>query len=100
MSSGVSELYSGTTELSKGITELNNQTSNLDIEVTEQINEMIDDLDGTSDEIVSFVSEQNINVDSVQFVIKTPAIENKNIIEDEEQEETLSFWEKLINLFK
>ena len=61
---------------------------------------MIDDLDGTSDEIVSFVSEQNTNVDSVQFVIKTPAIENKKIIEDEEQEETLSFWEKLINLFK
>lgn len=100
MSIGLSELYSGTTELSKGTTELNNQTSNLDIEVTEQINEMIDDLDGTSDEIVSFVSEQNINVDSVQFVIKTPVIENKNIIEDEEQEETLSFWEKLINLFK
>lgn len=100
LSIGLSELYSGTTELSKGTTELNNQTSNLDIEVTEQINEMIDDLDGTSDEIVSFVSEQNINVDSVQFVIKTPVIENKNIIEDEEQEETLSFWEKLINLFK
>lgn len=100
LSIGLSELYSGTTELSKGTTELNNQTSNLDIEVTDQINEMIDDLDGTSDEIVSFVSEQNINVDSVQFVIKTPVIENKNIIEDEEQEETLSFWEKLINLFK
>ncbi len=100
LSIGLSELYSGTTELSKGTTELNNQTSNLDIEVTDQINEMIDDLDGTSDEIVSFVSEQNTNVDSVQFVIKTPAIENKNIIEDEEQEETLSFWEKLINLFK
>lgn len=100
LSSGVLELYNGTTELSNGTIELNDKTANLDTEVTDQINEMVDNLDGTSDEIVSFVSNKNTDVDSVQFVIKTPAIENIKVEKAEDKEETLSFWEKIINLFR
>lgn len=57
-------------------------------------------LDGTSDEIVSFTSEKNTNVQSVQFVIKTPEIKKATIevLKDEEKSPTL--WERIINLFK
>ncbi|WP_042398331.1 hypothetical protein [Clostridium saudiense] len=100
LSSGVAELKGGTTELSNGTTELNDKTANLDTEITDEIDKMVDNLDGTSDEIVSFTSEKNTNVQSVQFVIKTPEIKKATIevLKDEEKSPTL--WERIINLFK
>ena len=64
------------------------------------IDKMVDNLDGTSDEIVSFTSEKNTNVQSVQFVIKMPEIKKATIevLKDEEKSPTL--WERIINLFK
>lgn len=100
LSSGVAELKGGTTELSNGTTELNDKTANLDTEITDEIDKMVDNLDGTSDEIVSFTSEKNTNVQSVQFLIKTPEIKKATIevLKDEEKSPTL--WERIINLFK
>ena len=52
-------------------------------------------------ETVSFVSEKNTNIESVLFVIKTPAIQKEEVKEEtvtEEKKET--FWEKLVGLFK
>lgn len=51
-------------------------------------------------EIRSFVSEKNTNVESLQFVIKTGAIEKPEVVqtvEDETQE--LNLWEKFLRLF-
>ena len=49
---------------------------------------------------VSFVSDKNTNVDSVLFVMKTPAIEvpeEEEVVESEP--EATGFWQKLLNLF-
>lgn len=100
LSSGVSDLYSGTTELSNGTLTLNDKTSNLDIEITNEVNKIIDNLDGTSDEIISFVSKKNTSINSVQFVIKTPTIESKKLSNIEPVSATLSLWQKIVNLFK
>lgn len=51
-------------------------------------------------EIRSFVSEKNTNVESVQFVIKTEAIEKPEVVQTVEDEpQQLSLWEKFLKLF-
>lgn len=51
-------------------------------------------------EIRSFVSEKNTNVESLQFVIKTEAIEKPEVVQTVEDEpQQLSFWEKFLKLF-
>ena len=98
--SGTETLADKTTELSEGTTELNNQTSDLDTQVTDKINNMVDELSGNSDEVISFVSNKNTNVKSVQFVIKTPEIQKEEVEYTETAEESLTLWEKILNLFK
>ena len=59
---------------------------------------ILDSLQGSS-EIISFVSKKT-DVESVQFVIKTQAIEfHASDTVQEEAEEYLSFWQKLLRLF-
>ncbi len=51
-------------------------------------------------EIRSFVSEKNTNVESVQFVIKTGAIEKPEVVQTVEDEpQQMSLWEKFLKLF-
>ena len=55
---------------------------------------------GGDAEIVSFVSDKNTHVGSVQFVIKTAAIEKAEAAESAAAEEApLTFWQKLLHLF-
>ena len=96
---GVSSLYEGTTKLSDGTGELNDKTSNLDGEINDEVDGMVSELTGNLEEVISFVSEKNTNVESVQFVIKTPAIEKEEVEIIEEKTETLSIWQRLKNLF-
>ena len=86
---GTSSLYDGTVELVDGSLELNdgtkdmykgtkkfyNRTKDMDAEIEDTIDETIEDLTGTQVETVSFVSEKNKDIKSVQFVLKTPVIE-------------------------
>lgn len=105
---GTADLYDGALKLDDGINELSDgtqefydQTSDMDEKVQDKIDTMLDSLSGSDDEIVSFVSNKNTNVQSVQFVIKTDAIEKAEVEQvTEETTEKLSFWEKLVNLFK
>lgn len=99
LNSGVSSLYEGTTKLSDGTGELNDKTSNLDGEINDEVDGMVSELTGNLEEVVSFVSEKNTNVESVQFVIKTPAIEKEEVEIIEEKTETLSIWQRFIKLF-
>ena len=56
---------------------------------------------GSDSETESFVSEKNENVTSVQFVIKTDAVEiPKDEPVKEEKKEKVSFWQKIVRLFK
>ncbi|MBA4699571.1 MAG: hypothetical protein H2212_09050 [Ruminococcus sp.] len=53
----------------------------MDTQVEDSIDEMIASISGEETEIVSFVSEKNKKVESVQFVIKTAAIEKEDVAE-------------------
>ncbi len=96
----MNELYEGTIELTDGTTELRSKTSDLDTQIEDKINEMISSVQGERTEIKSFTSEKNANIKSVQFVIKTDAIEKTEIISKPVTvEESLNFWQKLLRLF-
>lgn len=107
LSSGSAELYDGIVslcngafDLSNGTNELNSQTSTMDKELQSQIDEILSSIEGEKTETVSFVSGKNTDVDSVQFVIKTTAIEEEKSEEIiEKPKSAQSFWRKLIQLF-
>ena len=102
----VGQLNSKTGALADGAQTLHNgtetfaeQTSGIDGMVDEQIQNVMGSLTG-GEEIQSFVSEKNTNVDSLQFVIKTAAIEKaEETIVEEPPVVKRSFWQKLLHLF-
>lgn len=97
---GIDTLYDGTSELYDGTDEFYDKTSTMDTQVEDSIDEMISSISGDDSEPVSFVSDKNTNVKSVQFVIKTSAIEKPEAeVEEEAPAENTSFWVKLKNLF-
>jgi putative membrane protein len=101
MLDGAQELYDGTVDLKDGTTEFRDKTDNLDQELKDKINDAIQDMLGGDFTTKSFVSEQNTNVQSVQFVIRTDSIQNDEADEAPAEEPVvLSFWQKLIQLFK
>ena len=75
----------------------------MDIQVEDKIDDMLSSITGDEDaDVTSFVSDKNNNVTSVQFVIKTAAIE---IPEDGDDEDNVTddtktgFIDKLLALF-
>lgn len=107
LKSGTGELHQGAVTLSNGSKELKDgtqefydQTDGMDTKIEATMNEMIDSLTGGDSETESFVSEKNGNIDSVQFVIKTDAIEKKEKEKKvEKKAEETSVVEKFRNLF-
>lgn len=107
LSSGSSELYDGiislcdgAKELNAGTSELNAETSKMDTEIQDKIDEILSSIEGEETETKSFVSEKNTNVDNVQFVIKTAAIEKEEIkVEEKEQTKSKTLWQKFTQLF-
>lgn len=97
---GISSLCDGTAELSDGTKEFYEQASDAHSTADEKIDEILASIKGGDGDPYSFVSSKNTNVSSVQFVIKTDAIEKpeEKKVEKEGTEET-SFWDKLVNLF-
>lgn len=101
---GSGELLEGAQILIDGTGELSTEVDKIDTDIAGVVQEKIDVVMseyGNADFIpVSFVSEKNTNVESVQFVIQTETIE---VIEEElevvEVDEKKSFWEKLLALF-
>lgn len=97
---GTVKLYDGTVELTDGTFEFRDKTSHLDQDLRDKINEAIADLLGGDFKVVSFVSDKNTQVESVQFVIKTPSIGgDDNAWAEPVVEEKLTFWQKLLRLF-
>ena len=97
---GIVELYDGTVELTDGTGEMRDETDGMDDKINDKIDEMLESITGDNTEIVSFVSDKNINVESVQFVIQTEAVEVEEAVTVEsDATETLSFWQKLLKLF-
>lgn len=98
--SGVSKLYSGTGELKSGTGEFKDKTANLDTQVNQQIDNLLAELKGDSGKQISYVSSENTNVKSVQFVIKTASIDVKKApITTEAKPKEMTVWQKFLNLF-
>ena len=96
---GVDSAASGAATLHNGTETFAEQTSGIDGMVDEQIQNVMGSLTG-GEEIQSFVSEKNTNVDSLQFVIKTAAIEKaEETIVEETPAVKRNFWQKLLHLF-
>ena len=100
LNNAVNELYGGTKKLSSGTSEFVDKTSDMDTQISDEIDSVTSSVTGDDDEVTSFVSDKNTNVDSVQFVIKTAAIEKAEAVVSEAVEEApLTFWQKLLRLF-
>ena len=104
---GTADLYDGIVSLDDGAKELNDgtkefyeKTDGMDSEIEGKIDDMLNTISRSDAEIRSFVSEKNTNVESVQFVIKTGAIEKPEAVQTVEAEpQQLSLWEKFLRLF-
>lgn len=98
---GTTDLYTGTEALADGTTEFKEKTDNLDEEVQNEIDATLLEIMGDVSETISFVSDKNTNVESVQFVLKTNAIEIKGEAEElvEEKVREVRFWDKFKSLF-
>lgn len=100
LNDAVGKLVGGTETLSDGTSEFAEKTSDMDTQIGDEIDSMTSSVTGGDGETVSFVSDKNSNVDSVQFVIKTAAIEKAEAAASDAVEEApLNFWQKLLRLF-
>jgi putative membrane protein len=98
---GVGKLYNGSVDLKDGSGELKDKTSNMESDVNTQIDDVLSKVNGDQSDVVSFTSEKNINIKSVQFVLKTQAIEKEEVtVVAEKTTEKLNIWEKIIGLFQ
>ncbi len=97
---GISDLYSGTEELNDGAGELKEETDGMDEEISDKVDKLLESISGGGGETASFVSAKNTQVESLQFVIQTPAIETSEETDETETEtEGPSVLEKFLNLF-
>lgn len=94
------KLYAGTTQLANGTSEFADKTSGIDTQISDEVNDMVSSISRSDAKVVSFVSEKNTDVTSVQFVIKTAAIEKAAAKAVEAPAAApLTFWQKLLRLF-
>ena len=97
---GVSSLADGARELSDGTDKMREKTTDMDSQVEDQIDDMLASIEKGDTKTVSFISQKNTNVKSVQFVIKTGAIKKPETTSAAgETEQKLTFWQKLLRLF-
>ena len=100
LSDAVKELYDGTQTLADGTSEFVSETADIGTQISNEITAMTSSITGGDAETVSFVSDKNTDVASVQFVIKTAAIEKPEAAAPETaEEEALDFRQKLLRLF-
>lgn len=100
LASGTGQLASGASELSSGMGQLNASTITLPDTMKEQISELMADYDFPEFDPVSFMSSKNADVEAVQFVMTTAAIEQPEAPEEEEPEQEQTIWDRFIALFQ
>lgn len=99
LSDGTVELYDGTITLTDGTFEFKDKTSDLKTKLSDKIKDAVDDMLGGDFDVRSFVSEKNTQVESVQFVIKTPSIEMEDEEVEKEPAAEPNFWQRFLKLF-
>lgn len=100
LSDGADAFYGGMARYANGTAELRRRTSNMDVEMQKEIDALLESYLPEDFNPVSFVSDRNTNVDSVQFVMMTAGIEKAEAPETPTQAaEEPGFWERLLALF-
>ncbi len=95
---GVIDLCEGTSQLNKGTGTLASEASNVNPQ--DQINAILASIGGDQKNPVSFVSAKNENIHSVQFVMKTDAVEPVyDDVQQDDGKKKLSWWKRLLKLF-
>jgi len=97
---GVGKIADGSKEYADGMDEFDGGVSEMPDKVQDSIDEMTEKYTETDFDAVSFVDERNENIDKVQFILSTPAIEIPETEEAEKEEKQMGFWERLKNLFR
>lgn len=101
MYNGAETLNQGALDLKNGTSEMRDKTSNMDTQIRHKIDDAIKSLTGSNNEVISFVSDKNTDVKSVQFVIKTKGVNPEELKKDDNTvSEDIPWWQKLLNLFK
>ncbi len=99
---GFLSIKEGTGALSAGLTELKEGTDNIEDDIFKGFKQYLNVFTGKDMFTpVSFVSDKNTNISSVQFIMQTPDIrkpESVKKINEEETEQT--FWFRFTSLFK
>lgn len=94
------KLYAGSTQLADGTSEFADKTSGIDTQINDEVKDMVSSVSRSDAKVVSFVSDKNTDVTSVQFVIKTAAIEKAEAeVTKTAASDSLTFWQKLLRLF-
>ena len=100
LNAAVLKLYDGTKELKNGTSTLEDKTSTINTQIDDEIDAMVADVCGSDRAVTSFVSDKNTKISSVQFVIKTAAVEKaEETVTTAEKEQPLTFLQKLLRLF-
>lgn len=98
--SGIAELYDGASALKDGASAMYEQTAEMDGVIEDQIDDLLTGINGENTEAESFVSKDNTNVESVQFVIRTAAIKQPELAPEVEPAPVkLTLWQKMLKLF-
>lgn len=101
LSVGYNSINYGVSEIQNVTSELRNKTLNLEDDINYKIDNALKDIRNQDFQPVSFASEKNTNISSVQFIMKTNRIEiTKPDVVADEIVKKLSLWDKIVNLFK
>ena len=97
---GTQDLADGVKELKEGTDEFKDKTSDIDTQIDDEIDKVVNDFAGSDFTPLSFVSDKNTKIGLVQFVMKTEGIKLPEKEKAETVEEPLTFWQRLVKLFK
>ncbi len=101
LNSSTKKLFEGSAELKDGTAEFADEAAKFSDDADKEISEMLDSVNGKSSSTVSFTSDKNTNVRSLQFVIKTTAIEKAETENNTvEADSSKSLWDKFLDLFR
>lgn len=100
LAAGIRRYVSGMEQLNGGIQSLDDETSKLPSVVQGEIDDMMAEFDFPEFAPRSFVSAQNSNVRSVQFVMTTPDISVPDEAEPEPDQPEETFADRFLNLFR
>lgn len=97
---GMDGLSEGVGELKDGTEEFADKTSDMDRQILDGLKEGLSNFTGQDYDGISYVSEENVNIDAVQFAMQTEVISAPEEVKAEEIKETQTIWEKLKALFQ